>query len=460
MQLETLRALTAFSENVAIIYFLMINTFYLGLLVAAARSLLLEKLKSKFELQREMNDSSIAPKVSVIATAFNEEAGVVDSVNTILALSYPNLEVVVVNDGSTDRTLDSLINAFDLESIPVEHRDSIEHCEIRSMFGSAIFPNLIVIDKQNGRKADALNAGLDVSSGSLVCAIDADTLVERDALQKLVQPFVASDQVVAAGGTLRVLNGTTAKHGQIIERRVPNNFFIGFQLLEYLRAFLIGRLGWNSFGGNIVISGAFGVFRRDAVIAIGGYKVSTVGEDVDLIVRLRRNSYHNDGPGKVVFIPNPVAWTEVPETESALRSQRERWHRGLAEVLASNPTVTFNPRYRGMGLVSFPYFLFVELLSPVFELIGLIAAIVGGMLGILDTDLVIAFVLATYVYSAVLTVSAILLEELTYSSWKNPSDVLKMLALSFLEPLGYRQLSIYWRLLGIYRFLRREHSWQ
>ena len=329
---------------------------------------------------------------------------------------------------------------------------------MRALYRSRSYPSLIVIDKENGGKADALNAGLNAATGELVCAMDADTLVEPDAMQRLVRPFLTSDDVVAAGGTILVLNDATVEGGRIVAR-TPRRFLPGIQTVEYLRAFLFGRLGFNRLGGNLIISGAFGLFRREAILAVGGYQHDTVGEDMELVLRLRRVGVEQDGPSRVEFVPDPVAWTEVPESRRVLGRQRDRWHRGLADVLWRHRRLLFNPRYGPMGMVVFPYFVFVELLAPIVEVIGLLGLVLGLLLGAVDGAFAVLFFLVAYGYGLVLTVLTVLLEGFIFGRYARRWDRLLLLGWALLENLGYRQLTVMWRLIGLVKYLRGRRDW-
>jgi len=337
--------------------------------------------------------------------------------------------------------------------------ERIETQPVRGVYRSRSHASLVVVDKQNGGKADALNAALNFASGDLVCSIDADTLIEPDALQRMVRPFLTRDDVVAAGGTVRVANGSTIRDGRILDMRCPRHPIAGFQVVEYLRAFLFGRLGWNRLGGNLIISGAFGLFRRDSVLAIGGYARDTVGEDMELVLRLRRKGYEDGGPSEAGFVPDPVAWTEVPESARVLGRQRDRWHRGLADVLVRHRSMFLNETYGAMGSVGYPYFLFVELLAPVVEMIGLIGAVVGLIIGAINVPFAILFFLLAYGYGILLSVFTLLMEELSYHRYKRIRDIARLLGWVFLENLGYRQLTVIWRLRGIVKYLMGRKDW-
>ena len=294
-----------------------------------------------------------------------------------------------------------------------------------------------------------------------MCAIDADTIIEPDAMIKMARPFIAVNghRVVAAGGTIRAVNGSKVLQGRVVEPHTPRQFVAAVQAVEYLRAFLTGRLGWNRLGGNLIISGAFGIFRRQATIDAGGYERNTVGEDMELVARLRKRGIESNGPRRVEFIPDPVAWTEVPESLRVLGRQRDRWHRGLADVLWRHRHVLFNPRYGSLGLLAFPYFLFIELLAPVVEILGLLGLIAGLTLHVVDTHFAILFMLAAYGLGLAMTVLTLALEEWGYRGYGGLRERLLLLFFALLEPLGYRQLTAIWRIRGLVKYLRGRTEW-
>lgn len=446
-------------EWVAFVFFLGVNGFYIALLVSATAEMVRHRRLSKDESRWRVLSSPLAPSISIIAPAHNEEATIAESLRALFGLHYPNLEIVVVNDGSKDRTLDVLRETFDLVRIHPIYRRLIPTRAVRGLFRSGTYPNLVVVDKENGRKADAINAGLNVATGALVCVIDADTLIEPDALQRMVRPFLNSPDVLAAGGTIRIANGSVVRGGRVTEARVPANPLAAFQVVEYLRAFLFGRLGWNRLGDNLIISGAFGLFRRDSLLSAGGFAHDTVGEDMELVLRLRTRACELGGPRRVAFVPDPVAWTEAPESLKFLGSQRERWHRGLTDVLWRYRRVFLNPRYGALGMVVFPYFAVFELLAPVVEAIGLIGLILGLAIGVLNVPFAVLFVLAAYGLASALTVLTFMLEEFTFHRYGRMRDRLGLIFWSMLEGLGYRQLTVIWRLRGIVRYLRGHNEW-
>jgi cellulose synthase/poly-beta-1,6-N-acetylglucosamine synthase-like glycosyltransferase len=344
-----------------------------------------------------------------------------------------------------------------VHAAPVRRR--LDAAPIRGVYRSRTTPSLVVVDKQNGGKADALNVGLDLATGTLVCAIDSDTVVEPDALQRMIRPFLLDADVIAAGGTIRAANGCEVRAGRVLAQRAPRRALPALQAIEYLRAFVCGRLGWNRLGGNLVISGAFGLFDREAMIAAGGYEHATVGEDMEVVVRMRRLAREHGGRGRVLFVPDPVAWTEVPERVRVLARQRERWHRGLADVLFRHRRLAFNPRHGAVGLFVYPYFLLVELLAPVIELIGLVAVAIGLLLGAVNVQFAVLFVLVAYGFGLVVTTYTLALEEWTYRGYGGLLDRCWLLFVALFEGMGYRQLTAIWRLRGLLRFTRGRTDW-
>ncbi|MHB8669216.1 MAG: glycosyltransferase family 2 protein [Acidimicrobiales bacterium] len=442
-----------------LVYFFVVNSTYFLLLVGAIREVVAYRQEAGSESRWRMLRSDSAFGISMLAPAYNEAATIAASVQAMLGLYYPCLEVVVVSDGSTDATLEVLIERFELEQIHPIYQRRVPTAGVRGLYRSRIHPNLVVVDKENGGKADALNAALNVAAGPLVCAIDADTLIEPDALQRMVRPFVCRDDVIAAGGTIRVANGSQVKGGRVAVVRAPSSSLVGFQVVEYLRAFLFGRLGWNRLGGNLIISGAFGLFDREAVASAGGYAHDTVGEDIELVLRLRRLAYEAGARKRIAFIPDPVAWTEVPSSARVLGRQRDRWHRGLADVLWRHRRVFANPRYGALGLVVFPYFVLVELLAPLIEAMGVLILGVSLLTGAVDASFGLLFILVAYGYGLLLSLLTFVLEEFTFHRYQRVRDRLALLAWAVAENLGYRQLTVLWRLRGLAKFVLGRTEW-
>jgi len=446
-------------QFVVVLYFLAVNGWYLILLISSLLEMRRHMLLITDESRHLLLGSTLSPTISILAPAFNEEATIEASLKALLALQYPKLEVIVISDGSKDRTVQVLIEGFDLVPVKTIYERRIKTQPVRNLYRSSTYPALVVVDKENGGKADALNVGLSFAGGDLVCAMDADTLIEADGLQRMVRPFLHATDVVATGGTIRVVNGSEVKFGRVVRARVPTKALAGIQVVEYLRAFLFGRLGWNRLGGNIIISGAFGLFRRDSVMDAGGYLHDTVGEDMELVLRLKRLSYEQGGPGRIAFVPDPVAWTEVPESLKVLGRQRDRWHRGLADVLWRHRKMMLNPRYGVTGLVVFPYYAFIELLAPVIEAAGLVTLALGLIFGIIDWNFAALFYLTAYGLGTALSAFTLILEDISFHRYETFRDRALLFWWALLENLGYRQMTVYWRLRGLWKFLRGRKDW-
>src|SRR3954467_10384651 len=451
--------LLSVGEFIVLIYFVGVNAWYLALLVSSMLELRRHILLIRGESRHLLLSSTLSPTISILAPAFNEEASIEISLRALLALQYPNLEVIVISDGSKDRTVQVLTEKFDLVPVKTIYEQRISTKLVRSLYRSSTYPSLVVVDKDNGGKADALNVGLSFARGELVCAMDADTLIEADGLQRMVRPFLYATDVVATGGTIRVVNGSEVKFGRVVKTAVPAHMLAGVQVVEYLRAFLFGRLGWNRLGGNIIISGAFGLFQRESVVNAGGYLHDTVGEDMELVLRLKRLSYERGGPGKIAFVPDPVAWTEVPESAAVLGRQRDRWHRGLADVLWRHRRMLLNPRYGITGLFVFPYCAFVELLAPVIEAVGIIGLTLGLVFGVVDWNFAGLFYLTAYGLGTALTAFTLILEDLSFHRYDSFRDRLLLFWWALIENVGYRQLTVYWRLRGLWKFIRGRKDW-
>jgi cellulose synthase/poly-beta-1,6-N-acetylglucosamine synthase-like glycosyltransferase len=440
-------------------YFLLLNTCYAALLVSAACELIRYNREVSGESRWRLLGSRVAPTISVLAPAHDEAATIAESVRGLLTLHYPNLEIVVVNDGSKDATMAVLIEEFALEPVHPIYQRRIVTQRVRAIFRSRRYPKLWVVDKDNGGKADALNAGLNMATGDLACAIDADTLIEPDALQRMVRPFLLAEDVVAAGGTIRVANGSVVRGGRVVTTRAPRRAVAGFQVVEYFRAFLFGRLGWNRLGGNVIISGAFGLFRREELVTIGGYTLTTVGEDMELVLRLRRSMYEAGRSHRVDFVPDSVAWTEAPERLRVLARQRDRWHRGLAESIWQHRAVLFNPRYGAMGMVVCPFFFLGELLAPIVEVVGVLTMAIGLAIDALDIPFAILFIAVAYGYGLALSIVSLLLEAMSSDRYEQFDDKMVLLGWAALEYFGFHQLTVHWRLRGLTGLLRRRAEW-
>lgn len=398
--------------------------------------------------------------VSLITPAHNEEAGIVDTVRSLLALDYPLFEVVVVNDGSSDSTLSRLIEAFELRTSQRAQRDQLEHARVRAVYLSPKHPRLVVVDKENGgSKADALNAGIDAARMPLLATLDGDSVLEPDSLMRVAQPFIERpEHVVAVGGTVRVANGCAVRGGRVARVALPRTLLARLQVMEYLRAFLMGRLGWSRLGALTMVAGAFAVFRREAVIEAGGFRRDTVGEDYELVLRLHRHFRRQRRPYEVAFVPEPVCWTEVPETLSGLMTQRLRWQRGALETLFDHLGMLGNPRYGRIGLLAMPNAFLVDLLGPVAETLGYVMLPLFWALGALDVAFMLAFLAMIFVFGIFISAGSLILEELELKRFPRGGDLVSLGTLAVLENFGYRQLNNLWRIAGTWQYLRGKRG--
>jgi cellulose synthase/poly-beta-1,6-N-acetylglucosamine synthase-like glycosyltransferase len=446
--------------NFAILfYFLALNSFYALLLVLSIPEIWEQTRLAEDEDFQRLMQSDALPPITMLVPAFNEQKTIEASVTATLALHYRNYEVVVVNDGSKDETLEALRHAFDLYEVPRTYPETIPTRPLRALYRSRTRTKLVVIDKENGGKADSLNAAINASRFPLVIAVDADTLIEPDALLRLTRPFLLGRKIAAVGGTVRVANGCVIKHGQVTDARVSRRLLPGIQVVEYLRAFLFGRLGWNRLGGSLIISGAFGLFRKDYLLAVGGYRATSVVEDLDLVVRLHRHLRRRKVRYEILFIPDPVAWTEVPENLRVLGRQRERWHRGLVAAMWQYRGMLFNPRYGRVGLIAVPFYAFGEMLAPVVEVFGYVITIVGLLVGAVSIPFALLFVLVAWGYGMLLSIWAVVLEEVSFRRYRRFGDLVRLVLFATLENLGYRQCGVWWRLRAFFSFGRRRHVW-
>jgi cellulose synthase/poly-beta-1,6-N-acetylglucosamine synthase-like glycosyltransferase len=412
--------------------------------------------------------------VSVLMPAYNESATIVQSVQAMISLRYPDFEVVVIDDGSGDDTREKLIREFDMAPVPLVPSGHIPVTGVveQTYVSRRGAHNLALVAKSNGGKADALNAGINYSRKELVCMVDADSLLDPQALLNVARPFADNPgRVVAAGGVVRVANGSRVERGRVTSLRMPRRWLSRIAVVEYLRAFLIGRSGWSRLGGLLIISGAFGVFRKDVLQAVEGMSVNSIGEDAELVVRIHRLLGDEGREGEVVFVPEPVAWTEVPETRAVLRKQRRRWHRGLAEIFLRHKSMMFRPRYGVIGSVTMPWFLLFELLAPAVEVFGLLwFALLMVLLfagqwfpqfeGLVDPEIVVLLLTASVLFAVFVTLVSLLAEELSFRRYRGLPDLLRAMWAAVEENLGYRQLNAFWRLGGLVEALRgTRHDW-
>ena len=444
---------------VFVVYNLAINIGYLALNLMAIVSLVYKNQENLLN-KLPQSYSEFEYPISILVPAFNEEATIVASIKSMLQLEYSNYEIVVVNDGSKDNTLAQLQSAFALVRTNPSKPDLLPTQTVRGLYRSQLYPNLFVIDKMNGGKADSLNAGINFSHHPLFCAVDADSILERTGLQRLVKPFMRNPDMVVTGGTIRVANGCNVSQGNLTHIGLPTNFLALLQVVEYLRAFLFGRLGWSRLNAILIVSGAFGLFKRDKIIEVGGYKTKTIGEDMELIVRLHRVLRAKGEPCPVEFVADSVCWTEVPEDIKTLRNQRVRWQRGLCESLQANKGLLFAPSGGAAGWIAFPFMLVFEAIGPLLEVVGYISMLVAVVMDYISWPSFWIIFASTVSIGALLSTMALALEEFSFHTYPKLSHLLVLWLVGIVDSFGYRQLNTYWRVMGLYKWAtQKEAQW-
>lgn len=454
------------------------NIFYLiyGLLLFG--SYMMIGLLSAFELNyyvkknKFFNFNNIAqfknlPSVSIIAPCYNEEMTLVENIRSLMLMNYPRVEIIIVNDGSKDHSLQKAIETYNLIKVNKSFEYKIPTAKIRGIYQSRLkaYANLIVIDKENGGKADALNAGINISQSDLFLAIDVDCIIEPDAVFRMVKPFLEEEsgkKVIASGGVIRVANSCKIVNGKVVQANYPTNLWARFQVLEYFRAFTLGRIAWSKINGLLIISGAFGLFDKNLVIKVGGYDKTTVGEDLELVVRMRKYMHLVEKKKyQVAFIPDPLCWTEVPTTIKILYRQRNRWTRGSIDTILKHRNMLFNKKFGRIGMVSFPYWVLFEWLAPIFEFVGVIYFTYMVSLGRIDIQFMILLLFLVFTFSMAFSSLAIFYEIYTYHRYKGIQFLLTVFSTSILEIIIFHPLNVLFAVSGNfdYFFRKKKKGW-
>ena len=444
---------------VIFIYFITLNLWYFTLNIIAYFGL--KKYMLRLQITQP-NDKLLlvsAPPVTLLTPAYNESENCISSVKSQLKIQYPDMRVLFINDGSTDDTLQKMIIAFKMEPKFLPQISFLKTEKIIEIYQSRLYPSLWLIDKENGKKADALNVGINYCQTPLFCAVDNDSMLEQDSISRVVVPFIEDTRTIVSGGIIRMANGCTFEDGHITEVGLPKNILARFQVMEYLRAFYGGRLAWDILDASLIVSGAFGVFRHSIVVAAGGYRHNTIGEDMELIVRLHKYCGDNKIPYKIRYIPDPVAWTEGPTTLRTLGKQRDRWQRGLLDSILSNITMLFRPKYKRVGMLAMPFYFIYEMLGPLIEMLGYLIFFFLIIIGYASSTYVIAFLLVAIILGMTLSIFSLVLEELSFHRYPKFSHLLKLMVVAIVENLGYRQLNSWWRIKGTWSFMRKKQNW-
>lgn len=445
------------------VYSVTIISFYILIGIYSIGETIEYMHKNSFVDYRLLAVSPEAPGFSIIAPAYNEGMTIIENVRSLLSIYYNDLELIIVNDGSRDDTLNKLIKAYDMEKYPLFINTQIPVKRIRGVYKSRnpVFNKLIVVDKENGGKADALNAGLNIATQELVVCIDVDCILEQDALLKMAKPFLENPEVnmIGVGGVVGVANSCKIERGRLVKVVIPKSWMARFQVLEYIRTFLLGRMAWSRLNGLLLISGAFGAFKRRIAIACGGYDTKTVGEDMELVVRMRRYMEDKGVPYKVSYIPDPLCWTEVPTSVKIFSRQRNRWTRGTMETLWRHRRLFFNRHYGLLGMLSYPYWLFFEYLAPLLEAFGFILFIFFVITGMMNWMFFLVVLCFIFTFGFGYSAFAILTEGLTYNQYPKGSDVVKLLLAAFMEPFIFHPLIVWSAVKGNIDLWRRRSGW-
>jgi len=437
---QALRDLISGFDWFVLVYFVLLNSGYLGLIAIASVDVSRWMRRLGFAGHDDIFANPLTPGVSVLVPAYNEELSIVESTRAMLALKYPEFEVIVVDDGSTDTTFERMREAFDLVEVERVIPDDVPTIgRVLSAHAPASGAPLLVVRKENaGRRSDPLNVGINAARQPLVCMVDADSLLEEEALLRVVKPFIDDQRVVGTGGAIRAANGSTVERGRVTDPRMPRRWLERVQVLEYLRSFLLGRTGWSRIGALLIISGAFGVFRREVVVEVGGLDLQTLGEDAELVTKIHRLSHEEKRGYRLAFVAEPVCWTEVPGDTGVLGRQRRRWSQGLAEILWKHRRMMLNPRYGRIGLLTLPYYLLFEAIGPIVELTGIPIVILAFVLGVANPAFVLLFAAVALGYGMFVSISALAVEEFSFRRYPRWRDLAAALLAAVAENIGYR----------------------
>lgn len=441
------------------IYTIAINLFYNGQMLISVVDLFgyFKKMKSS-DYKRYVESKNMIP-ISIIVPAYNEEKTIVNNIKSLLAINYYEYEIIVVNDGSNDSTVEKIIEEFELVKVNQPVKVSIQTNEIIGIYRNAKYERLIVVDKLNGGKADALNAGINLSAYPIFASIDADSILENDALIKLTIMFVEHPETIAVGGIVRVANGSVIKDGNLIESNLPKSRVARLQVVEYLRAFLTGRTSLSKLNSVLIISGAFGAFNKAVVIECGGYKTNTIGEDMDIIMKLHKKMRDKKKKYKIKFLADPICWTQVPESLNDLRTQRRRWQIGLFDSLLNYKSMILRPKYGSVGMIVLPYYWLFELIGPVVEFLGYVFIPLAYLFGLLELNSFLIYFLIAFLLGTTLSMGSILLEQVSFPNNKSFKQIMSLVLMSIIENLGYRQLTVLFRIEGMLKIRSGKHSW-
>ncbi|MES2545038.1 MAG: glycosyltransferase [Bacteroidota bacterium] len=451
-------------EIVTSIYSVSYITLYLVLAILSYLSIRRYYNSKHFLLKEVLIKSNHTLGVSIVAPAFNEETTIVYNVKSLLSQEYPKFEVIIINDGSTDTTLEKLITEFSLIKVDFFYQEKIVTQPVKGHYKSTnpIYSRLMVVDKENGKsKADASNAGINSAKYSLFLCTDVDCILRRDTVAMLAKPFIENTgKIIATGAAIRISNSCHFKDGMLYTSHYPTNFFARFQELEYIRAFLFGRMAWSEINCLLLVSGGLGMFDKQTAIEAGGYWHKSLGEDMELITRMRKLMYDKKKKFRIAYIPESLCWTEVPSTKTIFLRQRTRWARGLIQTLYLHKKIFFNPKYGKMAFVIFPSFLIFEFAVPILEILGLIVLLLDVIFFQINYEFLIIVSSFVYLFYILITLSSVYIDQLIYKHYTGLKEISILVCMVFLEPFIYHPINVYASLQGYWQFIRqKEQKW-
>ncbi|RZS99107.1 glycosyltransferase family 2 protein [Aquimarina brevivitae] len=448
-----------------LVYGIALFMWYFSFILLAILAIRKNKKRVGFLNVKDIKKAIDLPSISLIAPAYNEGKTIVTNVRSLLSIQYPYYELIIVNDGSKDDSLQQLIDDFELSTVPLyKGNENIDCKEVVGIYKSQNpkYSNLTVIDKVNGGRADAINTGISYAKTKLILCTDADCIIEQDALLKMVRPYLEQldKEVIACGGAIGIANDSKIKNGTLSELRLPKSIIARIQVVEYIRSFLLGRMAWTQIDGLLLVSGAFGLYPTKRVLEVGGLDKNTVGEDLELCIRLRAHMERQKIPYDVVYIPETLCWTEAPSTAKIYAVQRDRWARGLWETMKKHRYLFFNPKYRSMGLVFFPYWIFFELCAPIVEFLGLIILVIYISLGWINLPFAIYLFIAVYLIGCIFSTISILLYTISFRHYAKPKILIQLLIAAYVEPFINHPIMVFAEIKGYFKkIFKIKSSW-
>lgn len=435
------------------LYFGIINLIYTILLILGAYTVFARQRQLKGEDFNHLLQSNTLPEISFLIPAYNEAADIVTAAENLINLTYRYKQIIITNDGSTDNTMQLLIDRFEMVPIPMFYEQVIPTKTVKQVYRSVKNPELIVIDKENGKRDDALNACLNACFNRYCIVVDADTYVDNESFEALIHPMLTSPEMVAMGASIRIRNGCLLNYNRINTKLFPIDYYSAMQSLEYLRGFLM-RQGWNYMGGNFCLSGAFSIFLTDLIKKMGGFS-PTFANDLEITVRLHRVLLETNTPYKIEYLPDPAGWTDVPDTYEVLAKQRNIWHRATMEAAWYNRSVFFNPRCGWFGMMGYPFLIFGEVFEPVVECLGYIYVLLGWWFNFVNVWSIFLLLCIILGLTFVNTLFALIIEELSFKKYPSLHSMSLLFLYSLIENIGYRQMTVWWRLKGFFEFFKK-----